>query len=710
MSRGDHFLTEYAPLPEGITLPDRIAADYEAESCLSPPRDGHLVLRLRRRSDSGLVVLKTAGEDKEDLAEEFRILTKLALLLPGSVPEPVDHFEEGGTGYLLRSYLPGETLAQWREREGQCPEALCVSLGQKLCALLTILHRQEPPVIHRDIKPENIILLPDGNVGLIDFGIARQFKEGQDTDTRRMGTRTTAAPEQYGYAQTDQRTDIYALGMTLIWLVTETYDRDGLGQALSPRLRRVLERAVSFDPQARFRDAASFSAALAGQPAHRRLFQIFGAAALLCALAVGLFALSHTGEKPAPSPSEAAQQSAPPETAPSESSPPETSPSETTPPETAPPETAPPETAPSETSPPETAPPETTPPEAQLSTAPETEPVTFTSAAMEAAVRQALDRPAGDVTYEDLEGIRRLAVVGENALGPGQSFDYRISCFVDDQIQNDLPRGDIYDVDLALLEHMPNLTELCLCRQGIRDISPLKALPLASLTLCENEIQDLSPLASLTGLDTLYLGGNPATDYSPLASLTRLKTLIVEGSGTAGVCAPDSLSFLDGLSLRRLGLGLTVPKDGDWSPVARQTALEELQLWNPSPQATAAVNTLSGLRSLSIGDYFTPDLTTLSGLTGLEVLNIHKGSLTSLNGIQPLVQLNTLAVGYNAVTDLSPLAALPRLNYLQLEELAVTDFSPLSTLPALGYVVVPQDQGPLVEADCPGHAFELRTY
>ena len=91
------------------------------------------------------------------------------------------------------------------------------------------------------------------------------------------------------------------------------------------------------------------------------------------------------------------------------------------------------------------------------------------------------------------------------------------------------------------------------------------------------------------------------------------------------------------------------------------------------------------------------------------MLNLHKGGLERLTGIESLNRLITLSVGYHAVTDLTPLSGLPRLNYLQLEGLAVTDFSPLSDLPALGYVVVPQEQGAAVEADCPGHAFELRT-
>ena len=92
------------------------------------------------------------------------------------------------------------------------------------------------------------------------------------------------------------------------------------------------------------------------------------------------------------------------------------------------------------------------------------------------------------------------------------------------------------------------------------------------------------------------------------------------------------------------------------------------------------------------------------------MLSIHKGSVERLDGVEHLTRLITLSVGFNAVTELAPLAGLERLNYLQLEGLDIADFSPLAELPALGYVVVPQAQGPMVEAACPGHAFELRTY
>ena len=644
------FLSEFTPLPERIVLPGRILADYEVDSCLGHKEDGHLILRLRRKSDGRWIVLKAATADRDDLVEEFRILTALAPLLPGVVPEPVERFEEGGTAYLLRTYLTGETLTQWRERENHCPEEFCISLGQKLCALLEILHSQQPPVIYRDIKPENMILMPDGSIGLIDFGIARQFKDGKDTDTRHMGTRATAAPEQYGYAQTDQRTDLYALGMTLIWLLTGQYDRDSLTQAegVSSHLRCVLEKAVAFSPEARFQDAASFSAALSGQRIRRRRPVWAAALIVVLAAAVGI-GVYLSGEKDLPQPLETEKQD-------------------------------------------------------QVQT------VVFTSNAMEAAVRQALGQAEGEITYDQLSQIRHLAAVGENTFDEEQVFDYRIGCYIDNQYQSELPIGDITDRDLDLLSYMPNLRELYLCRQEIKDISVLEGLPLTTLALCEDKIVDFSPLASLSELETLYLGGNPGTDYSVLAGLTRLETLAVEGSSSAGIQAVDSLAFLDGLTLRKLGLRLTVPKDGSWEPLTRQIALEELQLWDPNEDAVAAASTLADLKSLGIGDYYAEDLTAFSSLSGLEVLGVHKGSLESLKGVESLTRLYTLSIGFNAVTDLSPLEGLPQLNYVQLEDLAVTDFSPLNQLPALGVVVVPQEQAELVEADCPGHTFELRTY
>lgn len=284
MSHTADFLASYDPLPQGLTLPDRITLVYQPVSCLAH-REGRTTLLLHRRADGAPFVLKCARDGQEDLMEEFRILARLYPRHPTAIPAPADCFRAEGVGYLVRSYLPGKTLARHREERRLLSPADAVSLGRKLCRLLDHLHRMEPPVIHRDIKPENIILAPDGALGLIDFGIARQYKAGQAADTVHLGSRDTAPPEQYGYAQTDGRADLYALGMTLIGLLTGRCDREEL-KGVPRWLRRVLRKATAFSPKDRYPSAAALDRALARRPGRRSL--IAAGLCLLAALTVGV--------------------------------------------------------------------------------------------------------------------------------------------------------------------------------------------------------------------------------------------------------------------------------------------------------------------------------------------------------------------------------------------------------------------------------------
>lgn len=98
---------------------------------------------------------------------------------------------------------------------------------RSLCDILHKLHGNLPPIIHRDIKPSNIIFSSDGVVKLIDFNAARELRAEQNEDTRLMGTRRFAAPEQYGFGQSDPRTDIYALGITFYYMLTGDYPDSG---------------------------------------------------------------------------------------------------------------------------------------------------------------------------------------------------------------------------------------------------------------------------------------------------------------------------------------------------------------------------------------------------------------------------------------------------------------------------------------------------
>ncbi len=282
MPQVSEFLAGFRPAPDGLVLPESITEHYRLESALGHREDGAVYL-LRRREDGAPFVLKIDAGGGQDLFEAFRLLSRLP---DGLGPEPAACFQEGGVKYMIRSYLPGqplneawdpgEDLDRWRE------------LGEALCRLLARLHSLEPPIIHRDIKPENIILSPDGEPRLIDFGIARRYKPEQDTDTVHMGTRTTAAPEQYGFAQSDPRTDLYALGVTLRWMLTGSYAPEALEEADCPDwVKRFLRKAAAFDPADRFPSASAMADALHRHGERRKRWKLL--ALFLClAAACGL--------------------------------------------------------------------------------------------------------------------------------------------------------------------------------------------------------------------------------------------------------------------------------------------------------------------------------------------------------------------------------------------------------------------------------------
>ncbi|HZO72912.1 MAG TPA: serine/threonine-protein kinase [Ktedonobacteraceae bacterium] len=163
--------------------------------------------------------LKQGGLDQENLKkarERFeREAAILSLVQHAHLPSVYDSFEECGRSYLVMEFVEGETLHE-RMKAMRRPLEPLVALNYaiQLCDVLDYLHNRHEPIIFRDLKPSNIMIRPDGQVILIDFGIARHFKPGQSGDTEAFGTLGYVAPE-VGYAQSDARADIYSLGATL---------------------------------------------------------------------------------------------------------------------------------------------------------------------------------------------------------------------------------------------------------------------------------------------------------------------------------------------------------------------------------------------------------------------------------------------------------------------------------------------------------------
>lgn len=172
---------------------------------------------------------------------------------------------------VVYDFVPGRTLSKVIETDGPLTPESTVSLGIELCEAAEELHRHG--IVHRDISPNNIVAAADG-AHLIDLGIARMRVEGASKDTTSLGTWGFASPEQYGFAQTDARSDVYSIGRVLGFALTGIRpDDEAYEQALKSilehapvQLVRAITRACSFEPSARFQSATEMAEALAGSP------------------------------------------------------------------------------------------------------------------------------------------------------------------------------------------------------------------------------------------------------------------------------------------------------------------------------------------------------------------------------------------------------------------------------------------------------------
>ena len=151
---------------------------------------------------------------------------------------------------IVEEFIQGETLLARLERRNFLSEEEARAILLQMCDGLAELHAQN--IIHRDIKPSNMILQGD-KIRLIDFDAARIFKDGKEEDTNLLGTKGYAPPEQFGYGQTDQRSDIYSLGVTMKIL---------LGSNCGERLKDILDKCTELDPKNRFQSVDELKAAL----------------------------------------------------------------------------------------------------------------------------------------------------------------------------------------------------------------------------------------------------------------------------------------------------------------------------------------------------------------------------------------------------------------------------------------------------------------
>lgn len=190
-----------------------------------------------------LLVRETGGERvfvRKILKGKISAYSELIGCANPYLPELYEVSVTDNTTEVIEEYIDGQPLGCEELTEKQLLGAI-----KELCSVLEFLHGKG--IIHRDIKPSNIILAKDGHIRLIDFDAARMKKDGLGQDTRLLGTRGYAPPEQYGFAQTDERSDIYALGVTLEQLLGNN--------ARKPRYRRIIQKCTNKNPDKRYQSA-----------------------------------------------------------------------------------------------------------------------------------------------------------------------------------------------------------------------------------------------------------------------------------------------------------------------------------------------------------------------------------------------------------------------------------------------------------------------
>lgn len=183
-----------------------------------------------------------------------------------NLPSIIDVIDQTDIFLIVMDYIEGVSLSKALSTYGIQRQEIVVDWAKQLCDVLGYLHTRSKPVIYRDMKPQNVMLKPDGNLVLIDFGTAREFKEKQIEDTTCLGTIGYAAPEQFGgQGQTDARTDIYCLGATLYHLITgmnpcePPYEMRPIREAnpkLSGGLEQIIIKCIQKDPNLRYQSCA----------------------------------------------------------------------------------------------------------------------------------------------------------------------------------------------------------------------------------------------------------------------------------------------------------------------------------------------------------------------------------------------------------------------------------------------------------------------
>lgn len=671
-------------------LPGALREKFQIRSCIFW-REHRSVYLLEDEAGRRSIVKRADGEQREVLRREAKVLERTRFSF---APAFLSWTEEDGVGWLQREYIPGDTLWELVERDGSMDRVRAGALLGRLCEMTGQMHRCRPPLIHRDLKPQNIVLTPEGELFLIDLGTVREYREGALCDTELLGTRQTAAPEQYGYRQSDARTDIYALGVVYFYLLTGSMDlqREALYTGMPDDCRDVIETCTRLDPRERYADAAQLREAVetggkeadapsavgkVAKAAGKRAKTVGASEKDVEVAVVGETAEVAAAGKTVRIAGKVAEIME--------------------------------KTAEEHAGTPGGNRSRNRRIRAALLLAAvvlaalgvwlfsDRLPYHFRSELIGQAVRASLGKTEGEaVSRRELLQIDSLRICGSHILSEEEQHGQfgRIHWINGERTAGE--RGTV--TDLSDCRYMKNLRTLILDRQEITDLGPLAGLPLETLSLCDNPIRDSQALSDIVTLETLYMEETDLRNPRVLSSLTKLRALGITNQ------EPLDLALLRATGLRELRVVMIEEESAE--------LLQELPLWSLTLHSWSAaleeeIGRLGGLAELTIYGYQNSTLRPLLGLTGLKKLDLFGGNLQSLEGIGALSSLTNLGISQTEVQELAPIGELPQLTQLALDGTQIADFSALSGMKELRWLQCGEAQRQAIEEITGPFWFEL---
>ncbi|MCR4896636.1 MAG: protein kinase [Lachnospiraceae bacterium] len=604
-------------------LPEELSGDYVLLSVLSC-RENRRVCLLERRDTKEKRIYK----ESSDLRGLRTLETEYCFLLVlGETKEDLIYRREEATSleYLIRPYYEGVTLLQYVEnrglREGGAegeglPLSEAVDLLRSVLGEVKKLHRQEPPLVHRDLKPSNILRCPDGSCKIIDFDSLREYKEGEEHDTFYMGTRVTAAPEQFGFRQTTVRTDIYTLGVLFLYLLTGDYMAEGAAwDGLPKEVRYIIGRCLSFDPEKRYATVTDLDRELIclkrfGCSRRRMRLRVFGGLTGCLLIAGILLGLLVRGR-------------------------------------------------------------------GHLWVRPVTFSNPQVEAAVRKSVPGLEEGP---IYPEDLSYVTTLVLCGDRTFASWEQhkeFHDDNWALCDEELAPMEP-ADLSDlekfpnlINLVLcnqgletvsdLSVYPKLKAVNLFHNSIEDLSFFEGTEnLDIVDLTRNQVDDLTQLRGNRKLRSLKLRGNNVEDMTPLSDL-NLQILDLLDNPVS------DFSFLDHMP----NLTMLRVSNADAEDVERITTLKklyELEIFNYRLENLEPLTVLRDMDALMISQ--SPCLVSLEGVQrfrALSFLDVQGTGITDLSLLKECKYLNSLSINQDAIKDITVLREIPRLRRLSID-------------------------------------------